>query len=141
MYRGLGIEIQLKGYDYQLLYADIRSGGILNGGKFDLAIYAWISGADPDDASQWTCGAIPPNGNNAPRYCSSVMDGLQQQALSTFDREKRKAAYAKIEALLLADAPAAFVFYQPMRYAHVPELKNFEPNGISEGWNAQDWSF
>ena len=47
--------MELKGFDYAMLYAAAQSGGILNGGKFDLAMYAWISGSDPDDSSQWTC--------------------------------------------------------------------------------------
>ena len=68
------------------------------------------------------------------------MDALQKQALSTFDRTVRKAIYAKIESLILRDAPGAFLYYQAQRYAHIPELQNFAPNGISEGWNAQDWT-
>ncbi|HTX60029.1 MAG TPA: peptide ABC transporter substrate-binding protein [Verrucomicrobiae bacterium] len=140
MLKPLGVEIELKNYDYAVLYAAQESGGILNSGKFDLAVYSWVAGGDPDNASDWTCAAIPPGGNNVTRYCSPEMDALQHLALSTFDRNVRKAAYAKIEALLLRDVPAAFLFYQPMRYAHVPELQNFTPNGISEGWNAQDWA-
>ena len=140
MYKPLGVDVQLKSYDYAVLYAAAQSGGILNGGKFDLAMYAWIAGGDPDNASQFLCSAIPPNGNNVERYCSPEMDALQKQALSTFDRGVRKAVYAKIESLILRDAPGAFLYYQAQRYAHVPELQNFAPNGISEGWNAQDWT-
>ena len=36
MYKPLGVEIQLKGYDYATLYAAAQNGGILNGGRFDL---------------------------------------------------------------------------------------------------------
>jgi peptide/nickel transport system substrate-binding protein len=140
LYKPLGVDIQLKSYDYAVLYAAAQSGGILNGGKFDLAMYAWISGGDPDNASQFLCNAIPPNGNNIERYCSPEMDALQKQAMSTFDQSVRKAAYAKIERLVLRDAPGAYLYYQSQRYAHIPELQNFEPNGISEGWNAQDWT-
>jgi peptide/nickel transport system substrate-binding protein len=140
MYKPLGVDVQLKSYDYAVLYAAAQSGGILNGGKFDLAMYAWIAGGDPDNASQFLCSAIPPNGNNVERYCSPEMDALQKQALSTFDRTVRKAIYAKIESLILRDAPGAFLYYQAQRYAHIPELQNFAPNGISEGWNAQDWT-
>ncbi|HEX6832786.1 MAG TPA: peptide ABC transporter substrate-binding protein, partial [Rudaea sp.] len=96
MYRPLGIEVQLKGYDYATLYAAAQSGGILNGGRFDMAMYSWVSGADPDDSSQWTCAAIPPNGNNVSRYCSRQMDALQRTALSTLDRGVRGKAYAAI---------------------------------------------
>ena len=139
MYRPIGVEVELKGFDYATLYAAAQSGGILNGGKFDLAMYAWIAGADPDDSSEWTCAAIPPGGNNVARYCSSEMEAEQRLALSTFDRSVRKAAYARIQALLLRDAPAAFIYYQALRYAHADDLQNFMPNGISEGWNAQEW--
>jgi peptide/nickel transport system substrate-binding protein len=139
MYRAIGVEVELKGFDYAMLYAAAQSGGVLNGGKFDLAMYAWVSGSDPDDSSQWTCKMIPPAGNNVSRYCSPEMEAAQRLALSTFDQNVRKNAYAKIESLLLRDAPAAFIYYQSLRYARGADLQNFEPNGISEGWNAQDW--
>ncbi len=138
--RAVGIDVQLKSYTYQILYAAAETGGILNGGKFDLALYSWVSGGDPDNSSQWTCSAIPPNGNDITRYCSRAMDALQRDALSTFDRTKRTADYKRIERLLLQDAPAAFVYYQSLRYAHVDTLHGFHPNGISEGWNAQEWN-
>lgn len=139
MYRPLGIDVQLKGFDYATLYAAAQSGGILNGGKFDLAMYSWVSGSDPDNSSQWSCAMVPPAGNNVAGYCSPAMDAAQRLALSTFDRATRKRAYAQIESLLLRDAPAAFIYYQSLRYAHAAGLQNFMPNGISEGWNAQDW--
>jgi peptide/nickel transport system substrate-binding protein len=140
MYRPLGVDVELKGYDYANLYAAAESGGIINGGKFDLAMYSWIAGGDPDDSSQWTCGASPPAGNNVARYCSARMDALQRVATTNFDRAVRTRAYAQIQALLLEDAPAAFIYYQPLRYAHASDLRNFAPNGVSEGWNAQEWA-
>lgn len=139
MYRGLGVDLQLKGFDYATLYAAAQSGGILNGGKFDLAMYAWVAGSDPDNSSQWTCAMIPPAGNNISRYCSPAMEAAQRLALSTFDQRIRKRAYSQIESLLLRDAPGAFIYYQALRYAYAADLRNFMPNGISEAWNAQDW--
>ena len=139
MYRALGIDLQLKGFDYATLYAAAQSGGILNGGKFDLAMYAWVSGSDPDNSSQWTCAMIPQAGNNIARYCSPAMEAAQRLALSTFDHATRKRAYSRIESLLLSDAPAAFIYDQSLRYAHSADLRSFMPNGISEAWNAQDW--
>jgi peptide/nickel transport system substrate-binding protein len=139
MYRALGIELELKGFDYATLYAAAQNGGILNAGKFDLAMYAWVSGSDPDNSSQWSCAMIPPAGNNIARYCSPAMEAAQRAALSTFDRATRKRAYSRVESLLLADAPAAFIYDQSLRYAHSADLRYFMPNGISEAWNAQDW--
>jgi peptide/nickel transport system substrate-binding protein len=140
MLRQVGIDIELKSYDYSLLYAAAESGGIYNSGKFDLALYAWISGADPDDSSQWLCNAVPPNGNNVTRYCSKDMDAAQHLALSTFDRTVRKRAYSQVQQILLRDMPAIVLYYQRQRYAHVPELQDFTPNGVSEGWNVAHWT-
>ncbi len=140
MYRAIGVDVSIKTYDFATLYAAAESGGILNGGKFDLALYPWISGADPDNSSQWMCAAIPPAGNNITRYCSADMDAAQRLALSTFDRATRMKAYATIESLLLRDAPAAFLYYRRTPYARVPDLQEFTPNGITEGWNAQEWN-
>ncbi len=140
MYKALGVELELKGYDYAVLYAAAQNGGILNSGKFDLAMYSWISGSDPDDSSQWTCAAVPPAGNNIARYCSREMEAAQRLALSTFDRAVRMRAYATIQSLLLRDAPGAFIYYQSLRYAHAADLRNFVPNGTTESWNAQEWS-
>jgi ABC-type transport system substrate-binding protein len=97
-------------------------------------------GSDPDNSSEWLCSMIPPNGNNINRYCSPAMDAAQRTALSTFDRSARRAAYAKIEQLLLQDVPAVFFYDQSMRYAHTPSLTGFAPNGVTEGWNANQWS-
>jgi hypothetical protein len=68
------------------------------------------------------------------------MERLQRIAATDPRRSVRARAYAAIEALLLQDAPAAFISYQPFRYAYVSDLRHFSPNGITETWNAQQWS-
>jgi peptide/nickel transport system substrate-binding protein len=140
MLKGIGVALQLKGYQYQLLYASAEAGGILNGGRYDMAMELWTSGADPDDSAEWSCTMFPPVGVNVTHYCSPAMQAAQRLALSTFDRAQRKAAYATVQKLLLADVPTIFLYAQNMRYAHIPQLHHFDPNGISEGWNAYQWS-
>ncbi|HUN28864.1 MAG TPA: ABC transporter substrate-binding protein [Alphaproteobacteria bacterium] len=141
MWRAVGVEVEPKTFSYAQLYAVAQDGGIFLGGKFDVGFYAWISGGDPDDSSQWLSTAVPPNGNNVDRYISPQMDAAQHLALSTFDLAVRKRAYAQIQRLLVDDVPAIFLFYPPQRYAFAPELRNYSPNGIGEAWNAADWTF
>lgn len=140
MFARVGIELVPKSYSYAVLYAAAQNGGILNKGDFDMTLYSWISGGDPDDSSGWLSTQVPPAGNNISRYRSAAMDALQRTALSTFDRTERKAAYAKIEALLLHDDAAAFLYYQGERHVSTPALHGFDPNGIDAAWNAYDWS-
>ncbi|MGB6986139.1 MAG: peptide ABC transporter substrate-binding protein [Candidatus Aquilonibacter sp.] len=141
MWKAVGVEVQPKTYPFAQLYAPAADGGVFYGGKFDVGFYAWISGGDPDDSSQWLSTAFPPNGNNVDRYASPEMDAAQHLALSTFDMRVRKRAYAHIQQLLVDDVPAIFVFYPDQRYAFAKALQNFTPNGIGEAWNAADWTF
>lgn len=135
----IGVEVDPKGFDYAQLYAAAQSGGIITGGKFDIAMYAWVAGADPDNSNTWLSTMVPPIGNDVTRYKNAQMDAAQKVALSTFDRPTRKRAYATIESLLVRDVPGAFIAYRKLAYAYVPQLQNFKPNGVSEGWNAYDW--
>lgn len=135
-----GIDVPIKTYTYTMFYATKAMGGILNSGKYDLAEYAWISGGDPDDSSQWLCGQVPPNGNNISHYCNPQLDSAENTALTHFDRSTRKRAYATTQSLLASDVPAVFLFYSRRRYAMNPDLQNFAPNGVSEGWNAYQWN-
>jgi peptide/nickel transport system substrate-binding protein len=138
--RQIGIDLAIKTYSYSLLYATAAMGGIQQTGKFDMTLQVWVSGADPDDSSQWMCKQAPPAGNNIARYCSNAFDNAENTALTHFDRATRKRAYALTQQLLVKDAPAAFEYYPRGRYAMNPALRNFSPNGISEGWNAYLWS-
>jgi len=138
--RQAGIDLAIKTYSYSLLYATAAMGGIQQNGKFDLALQVWVAGADPDDSSQWTCKAIPPAGNNISRYCNRAFDDAETVALTHFDRATRKRAYALTQQMLLKDVPATFEYYPRARYAMSPALQNFSPNGVSEGWNANQWS-
>jgi peptide/nickel transport system substrate-binding protein len=140
MLKQVGVSVSLRGYDYALLYAAAQDGGVYNSGKFDLAMYSWIAGADPDDSNTWLSTNVPPAGNNVTRYDSKQMDAAQNIALSTFDRATRAKAYAAIEKTLLHDVPGTFIYYQGRRFAYTPEFQGFAPNGVSEGWNAYQWS-
>lgn len=137
---GVGIDVPIKTYTYTMLYATLQEGGILNTGKFDLALWSWVAGADPDDSSQWMCAMTPPNGNNNGHYCNPKVDAAEKVALTNFDRSVRKKAYSTIQKTLAQDAAADFLFYSRRRYAMNPNLSNFKPNGPSEGWNAFEWN-
>ncbi len=141
MWRAVGVEVLPKSFPYSQLYAPEQSGGIYASGKYDVGLYAWVAGRDPDDSAQYLSDAIPPAGENYSFYRSARMDALQRTALSTFDVAARKRAYARIEQLLIDDAPQLFLFYRKMLYAYAPQLRNFTPNGVGEAWNAQAWTF
>ena len=137
--RRIGITVSLKYYPLDILYAPQGMGGIQHGGRFDLLVYGWYAGIDPDNSSQLTCDNFPPHGYNDPRYCSAAMDAAQAVALASYDRVTRKRAYSRIEHLLAADNPIVFFWWQRQQEAVSVDFHGFAPNPVVESWNAWQW--
>ncbi|MBV8364235.1 MAG: peptide ABC transporter substrate-binding protein [Candidatus Eremiobacteraeota bacterium] len=136
--KAIGIDVAIKTYQGSMLFAG-GTGGILSGGHYDIDLSGFESGVDPDNSSQFTCAARPPNGFNWSRYCNPEMEGAQAQALSSYDVAVRKAAYARIEALLARDVPQIFFYWQPHIDAVSPSLRNFTGGPFYSNWNVQEW--
>ncbi len=136
----IGIEVEIKYYPQDLLYATQAMGGILQTGKFDLTLAPWYAGIDPDDSSQFICAMVPPNGYNTARYCNPDMESAQRAALTHYDTPTRKKAYSQIEHLLLRDNPYIFFWWQRQLEAIGIDFKGFQPNPTVESWNAWQWS-
>jgi peptide/nickel transport system substrate-binding protein len=143
MLKEAGIDVQIKQYPANLLFATYGQGGIMTTGKFDLAVTGWIAGIDPDDHSLFQCDQIPrpghPDGVNYTRYCNKEMDAAQAEALSSYDDAKRKPAYSTIQKLLARDVPEDFIWYPRQAQPINPAFKNFAPNPVNEAWNAYEW--
>jgi peptide/nickel transport system substrate-binding protein len=137
--RRIGVLVSVKYYPIDILYAPQGMGGIQHGGKFDLLVYSWYAGVDPDNSSELTCDNFPPHGYNDPRYCSPAMDAAQAIALTHYDRATRKRAYSTIEHLLSIDNPIVFFWWQRQQEAISIDFHGFAPNPVIESWNAWEW--
>jgi peptide/nickel transport system substrate-binding protein len=140
MLRQSGIDVEVKYYPGDVLFAPVGEGGILQGGKFDLSLAGWYSGVDPDDASQFTCANVAPAGYNYSRYCNQDMEAAQKVALDNYDRPTRKKAYFQIQDLLARDVPEIFFYYLRTMQPISENFKGFAPNPVTESWNAWQWS-
>jgi peptide/nickel transport system substrate-binding protein len=140
-WRAAGIEVDIKVYTSSLFFASFGAGGIVNAGKFDVAFYSWVAGVDPDDSTLWMCDQIPPNGQNASRYCNPKVDALERIALASSDRAVRKKAYDGIQALLAADVPTIIAWYDRRVSIVNTDVKGWAPaSAVSSFWNSYDWS-
>jgi len=140
MLRRVGIDMEVKYYPGDMLYAPAGMGGILQLGRFDLTDSGWYAGIDPDDSTQLTCQNFPPSGYNYSRYCSPQMQALQQTALTHYDRASRKAAYDRIQELLARDNPALYIYWLRQMEPISVDFQGFDPNPVVESWNAWQWS-
>jgi peptide/nickel transport system substrate-binding protein len=136
----IGIDVTIKYYPEAILYEPAASGGIVQGGKFDLTLAPWYAGVDPDDSSQFLCAAIPPDGYNTSRYCNPEMEAAQRDALTRYDQALRAVAYGRVQRLLARDVPYVFLWWQRQMEPVSVDFKGFAPNPATESWNAWEWS-
>lgn len=136
--KSIGIALAVKAYPYNLYYAQKAEGGVLNGGKYDIAITGWVLGSDPDDATLWMCDQRPPEGYNTSFLCDPRVDAAERLALSTYDFRARRDAYWKIQELLAQDVPAVFLTWVNTIFAVRDSVSDFKPG--ENLWNSWNWA-
>jgi peptide/nickel transport system substrate-binding protein len=109
--RAVGVDVQLKPTQANILFAPAAEGGITASGHFDLGMFSFYNSADPNDRRSFSCGAIPPNGFNDSRWCDAAYDGATNDALLHVDRTTRKHDYRMASERLIDEAPWIFVYW------------------------------
>jgi peptide/nickel transport system substrate-binding protein len=135
--KAIGIELTLHPYPYNLYYAEKSGGGILQGGKYDVAITGWVLGSDPDDSTLWMCDQRPPQGYNTSFFCDPRIDAAEREALSSYAFAARRAAYWKIQKLLDQDVPAVFLSWVDNSFAVRDSVEDFNPG--ENFWGSWLW--
>ncbi|MEA2722094.1 MAG: peptide/nickel transport system substrate-binding protein [Candidatus Eremiobacteraeota bacterium] len=136
----VGVEVRVHAYLGNVFDAPPSQGGVLTRGRYDLALYGWYAGMDPDDSGQFLCDQRPPAGYDHSFYCSADMDAAQRDALASYDERARKGAYARIEALLLRDVPIHFLGSPIAISALRDDIRGFSPSLVTQTANAQRWT-
>jgi peptide/nickel transport system substrate-binding protein len=138
--RPLGLDVRPVAQLSSTIYGGYGAGGTFARGKYDLGLYTWTAGIDPDNSAQFACANRPPAGYNESFYCSAGMDEAQARALGSYDIPARKAAYATVERHVVEDAPMVVLWWQRYVQAINPDLHGFDPNPVTETWDVANWS-
>lgn len=139
-WRSSGIDLIVKQYASSLMYATAGAGGIVMGGKMDIALTGWASGVDPDDSMIVTCAARAPAAQNYYQFCDPAVDRDENIALQSYDTTVRKAAYARVQQSLVDKVPFLTLWFN--RYFNVvsDDLHGFRPaHAVTDFWNTWEY--
>ena len=123
----VGIAMQSKKYAPNIFRALQQNGGILYGGKYDLATYPRTLQSVADVRGLYSCASRPPNGENASRYCNPAADALLDKIQNEYDEPARRALLAKYQALIDSDVPTIMLYVWNGGIAANPRVSNFDP--------------
>lgn len=138
--RAVGARITLKAYGVTQFVAPAAMGGPVYGGKFQLALYPFVNGDDPDTSDQFLCDRVPPNGYNKSRFCDPQLDGLLERARTTYDEATRKALYAHVQAILYDRLPIALLYQRRQVNAFSDRVVGQTTSLSGAFWNVGAWS-
>jgi peptide/nickel transport system substrate-binding protein len=137
--RAVGADVTLKQFNITQFVAPATENGPVYGGKFQMALYSFENGDDPDTTDQFACANVPPHGYNKSRICDPRIDALLRQGLATYDPARRIAAYRSLQAVLYDRLPIALIYRRAQVNAFSDRLEGQTTSHSGAFWNVGRW--
>lgn len=120
-WQALGITVDIELYEPGDL-----SQNVIRPRKYEALLYGMVIGRDQDLYAFWDSQEMNDPGLNIALYANKAVDALLQDARQNADQGKRAADLQKIEDLVAADYPAAFIYAPDFTYAVPKDLRGVE---------------
>jgi peptide/nickel transport system substrate-binding protein len=130
-WKDAGVDLTVQHYQSSMFFAPKADGGILYGGKFDVAFIAWTIPVPVDPFPLYACSQVPPTGQNVGSYCDPKVDALLADMHRTYDPERYKSDLGKLLHIVADDVPVIIQSGRENIFGYNKDLKNFNPNNVS----------
>jgi len=140
--KAIGVALAIRPVDPTLFFSSAADGGILQGGDFDLALFAWTAPPDPSVKEAIYSGDfLPPKGQNVTRFQDADVTGLLRRAGAELDASERQELYRRAGRRVAELAPSIPLVWRTQLDPMTAQLRGFRPNPTSSGnsWNAGSW--
>ena len=127
----IGVQFIVKHYLSSLFFAPVADGGILYGGKFDVAIFGWGSSTNEDLANLYACDRFPPNGQNIMHWCDPQANAAMTASKTTYDDELRTKYLAIVQRRIYDQVPTVVIDERRQLAGYNDDLKNWHPGPVS----------
>jgi len=132
-----GLTASIHSYTEAQFWGPRESGGILESGKYDLALSSWSPALDPDRSYLFGCAAVPPGGGNSMFYCDRAYDADEAHGAAVYDETARAPFYVSAGNRLIAAMPVLPLGFERRTYVVARSLAGFRPNPLGRDyWNA-----
>jgi peptide/nickel transport system substrate-binding protein len=145
-WRQAGADVRIQDFSAAELFGAFADNGVLARGRYDAALFAWISPADPDGTfATLHSSRIPsqqsPDGENFSRCANPAIDADLAAGRASLDRARRAEAYRDLQAQYRKAACEVPIYQRLDVGLSSKRLHNYAPNPAGPGntWNVADW--
>jgi peptide/nickel transport system substrate-binding protein len=141
-WRAVGAAAEIKNYPTPVFF-DNSSNGILQGGKYDIATFAWVGAADIDTSAILSAHNLAPHGQNALFWENAVATKAMDDANETVDQARRIADYAVVQREFAKDDPSIVLWFRKDVIVTTNALHDFTATPVITipFWNPEVYHF
>lgn len=132
--RQVGIDVKIRVVEWAAFLKEF-----VNKGNFEVVLLAWSISQDPDMFDIWHSSKTNIGELNFVGYKNPEVDRLLIEGRSTFDIEKRKRAYFRIQEILADEQPYTFLYVPDALPVVSSRVRGVEPAPAGIGHNQIKW--
>lgn len=132
--RAVGIPVKIRVIEFASLISNF-----IDKRDFDAIIMGWTISQDPDLFDVWHSSKTGPKELNFIGYSNPEVDRLIEEGRRTFDQEKRRRCYWRIQEILAEDQPYTFLYVPDALPAVSARFRGIEPAPAGIMHNFHKW--
>jgi peptide/nickel transport system substrate-binding protein len=130
----IGVRVKIRTVEWAAFVKEF-----IEKGRFEAVLLGWVTGLDPDQYDIWNSTKIKPGELNFTHYQNPEVDALLDEGRHTFDREKRRRAYFKLQEIIARDQPYTFLFIPDSLPAISKRFHGIKPAPAGIDYNFDQW--
>ncbi|MEI7589858.1 MAG: peptide-binding protein, partial [Deltaproteobacteria bacterium] len=107
--------------------------------RFDVVLLGWTVPQDPDSYDVWHSSKTKPEELNFVSFKNKEVDKLLEDGRSTFDKNKRKQCYYRLQEILAEELPYIFLYIPDSLPAISSRFYGITPAPLGIDYNFREW--
>ena len=132
--RFVGIDVKIRIVEWATFLKEF-----VDKGNFEVVMLGWNISQDPDMYDVWHSSKTSPGELNFIGFKNPEVDRLLVEGRGTFDIEKRKKAYFRIQEILADEQPYTFLYVPDALPVVSSRIRGIEPAPAGIGYNQIRW--
>ncbi len=141
-WHAIGADVEVKNYPTSLFF-DQTSNGIVAGGKYDVALYAWAGAPEVDQSAIYSAHFMPPHGQNYLHWRNARATAAMDDANASVEPARHIADYKIVQQEFANDDPSVILWFRKFVISYPTDLQGFTatPVILTPFWNPWVYHF